>query len=119
MLGNALVLLTVWAYEELQVPANLLLVSLAVADFLTGVFIQPIMADTFYRGITDTFRVCSPNWQMFAELFGYITITASVSTLVLITMDRFIAIIYSLQYVTIVTHERTRLVIALAWVFSV
>lgn len=42
LLGNLIVILTVAAYRELWVPTNILVASLAVADFISGFILHTI-----------------------------------------------------------------------------
>ncbi|KAL1266299.1 hypothetical protein QQF64_001974, partial [Cirrhinus molitorella] len=83
-------------------PTNLLILSLAVADLLVGLIVMPIEAiklieTCWYFG--DTF--C----RLFMLILGML-LSASLSSLVLIAVDRYVAVCHPLQYPQKITMTR-------------
>ncbi|XP_028249665.1 trace amine-associated receptor 13c-like [Parambassis ranga] len=111
---NLLVIISVSHFRRLHTPTNILLLSLAVSDFLVGFLLMPgvilIRADCWYLGDI----VCS----MFNYMVFIIT-SSSVGDMVLISVDRYVAICDPLHYTTRVTERRVKLCVCLCWLCSV
>jgi len=86
LLGNVLVILAVLVYRRLQTFTNLLLVSLAIADFLVGALIMPAAVVTYVHGRLWTM---GPMWcKVFVSLDVFLC-TASILNLCVISLDRY------------------------------
>ncbi|XP_077392457.1 trace amine-associated receptor 13c-like [Festucalex cinctus] len=110
---NLLVIIAISHFRQLHTPTNLLLLSLAVADYLVGFQIVP----------TEIYRVvsCWSLGDILCSQFMYISLTvtsASVGTIVLISIDRYVAICDPLRYNVKVTVKRIQLSICLCWFLS-
>ncbi|EDO35748.1 predicted protein [Nematostella vectensis] len=106
--GNLLVILIISLARELRVPSNILLVTLAASDTLTGLVSQPAHAVTIIRALTQPYgKLCRTNAKLFIDLCSYFTLTSALTLLCLITIDRYISITRPLRYHTIVTMDRT------------
>uniref|UniRef100_A0A8C2BK73 G-protein coupled receptors family 1 profile domain-containing protein n=1 Tax=Cyprinus carpio TaxID=7962 RepID=A0A8C2BK73_CYPCA len=102
---NLLVIISISHLKKLHTPTNLLILSLGVADMLVGLIVMPLEATRlietcWYFG--DTF--CRLFFTMMGLLFS-----ASLSNLVLIAVDRFVAVCHPLLMLIIV---------CLCWFFS-
>ncbi|XP_015813428.2 trace amine-associated receptor 13c-like [Nothobranchius furzeri] len=109
---NLLVIISLSHFRQLHTPTNLLLLSLAVSDFLVGLllFFQILLIDgCWYFGDI----VCTQY-----QYLAYFITSASIGTMVLISVDRYVAICYPLHYSTHVTADRARLCICLCWICS-
>ncbi|XP_034040923.1 trace amine-associated receptor 13c-like [Thalassophryne amazonica] len=111
---NLLVIISVSHFRQLHVPSNLLLLSLAVADFLVGLVVMPFEtlrhSECWFLGPL----MCS------FSLFVTITATsASIGDMVLIAVDRYVAVCHPLHYSTRVTVRRVQICIFLCWICSV
>ncbi|KAM9704357.1 trace amine-associated receptor 13c-like [Menidia menidia] len=109
---NLLVIISISHFRQLHTPTNLLLLSLAVSDFLVGFlwFFQVLMVDgCWYLGEL----VCS----LFSALDTVLT-SVSVGNMVLISADRYLSICDPLRYPTKVTVNRVQLWISLCWTAS-
>uniref|UniRef100_A0A3Q0R9I4 G-protein coupled receptors family 1 profile domain-containing protein n=1 Tax=Amphilophus citrinellus TaxID=61819 RepID=A0A3Q0R9I4_AMPCI len=99
-------------YIQLHTPTNLLLLSLAVADFFVGLlmFFQIVLIDGcwFLGDLMCTLY----------QYLAFIITSASIGTMVIISIDRYIAICYPLHYSTKVTQERIKVCICLCWTCS-
>lgn len=117
--GNSIVILLIIVYEQLRVPANLFLANLAVVDLLNGLVLQLLHIITLFRSMTmsrDREKMFTPNAISYLDAVGLTILYANVSTLCLITTDRYIAIKHSLKYISIVTIKRVNIAIVSSWI---
>ncbi|KAG8000943.1 Trace amine-associated receptor 1 [Nibea albiflora] len=100
------------ALEQLHTATNLILLSLAVSDFLMG-FLQMPVEILILRGcwLLGDF-MCAVNYFMSALLAS-----VSVGNILLISVDRYVAICDPMFYSTKVTMKRVQLCICLCWIF--
>ncbi|XP_034040313.1 trace amine-associated receptor 13c-like [Thalassophryne amazonica] len=109
---NLLVIISVSHFRQLHFPSNLLL-SLAVSDVLVGLVVLP--GDILQHSDCWFFGDLMCSVYNFVSL---IIICASVGDMVLISVDRYIAVCHPLQYSARVTVRRTSLCICLCWFYS-
>ncbi|XP_056245510.1 trace amine-associated receptor 8a-like [Seriola aureovittata] len=109
---NLLVIISISHFKQLHTPTNFLLLSLAVSDFFVGLlmFFQIVLIDGcwFLGDIMCVVYLC----------VAYIITAASVGTMVLISVDRYVAICDPLHYSTKVTQERVQVCVCLCWIGS-
>ncbi|XP_051780147.1 trace amine-associated receptor 13c-like [Erpetoichthys calabaricus] len=113
--GNLVVIISISHFNQLHTPTNLLVLSLAVADFFVGVFVMPII-------IIQSIETC---WY-FGELFCFIytfflalLTTVSMINLAVIAIDRYIAICHPLTYSNKITVQIGVMAVAAIWISSV
>ncbi|KAM9347773.1 trace amine-associated receptor 13c-like [Symphorus nematophorus] len=110
---NLLVIISISHFKQLHNPTNLLLMSLAVSDCFVGLimFFQTVLSQDgcWFHG--DLMCVV---WSV----LGYINSSASIGTMVLISVDRYVAICDPLHYSTKVTQKRVQICICLCWMCS-
>ena len=99
--------------RQLHTPTNLLLLSLAVSDFIVGLLMFfPIM-------LIDG---CWFLGDLMCTLYQYLDYTiasASVGNMVLISVDRYVAICHPLHYSSEITQKRVQMCVCLCWICSV
>lgn len=115
--GNAIVLATVFCYEQLRVPSNLMVASLATSDFLVGAIVQPSNIYNLALGLMKTNR-CTVQARVILEIILGVNVTASLASICLLSVDRYIAITSPLRYHSIVTPRRSKCAICFSWVFG-
>ncbi|XP_029980175.1 trace amine-associated receptor 13c-like [Sphaeramia orbicularis] len=110
---NLMVILSVAHFRQLQTPTNLLLLSLAVSDFFVGLVLIP---GEILRNMTCWFlgdSMCS-----LYTFLAWWSVSASVGDIVLISVDRYVAICDPLHYTNKVTMKRVKVCICLCWFCS-
>ncbi|KAK2840293.1 hypothetical protein Q5P01_014033 [Channa striata] len=110
---NLLVIVSISHFKQLQTPTNFLLLSLAVSDFFVGLllFFQIELIDgCWYLGDI----MCS-----LYQYLDYIISSVSVGTMVLISIDRYVAICDPLKYSSKITQKRVEICVCLCWICSV
>jgi len=127
-ISNSLVLIAVFKFEYLHSVTHRLIASLAVADLLVAILGIPsaIMLRIGLELSTNSSRSVAPDGHTkihkdfcLTIIWMVVTITqVSIFHLLLIAVDRYIAIKYSLRYYTLVNSQRVRVFIALAWLFG-
>ncbi|XP_068186295.1 trace amine-associated receptor 13c-like [Antennarius striatus] len=110
---NMLVIISISHFKQLHTPTNLLLLSLAVSDCTVGILLvfQIILLDGCWF-LGDT--VC-----VVYNVLNYMITAASIGTMVLISVDRYLAICDPLHYSTKVTLKKANICVCLCWMFSV
>ncbi|XP_021335132.2 trace amine-associated receptor 13c-like [Danio rerio] len=111
---NLLVIISISHFKKLHTPTNMIILSLAVNDLLIGLIIMPLEAiklieTCWYFG--ETF--CG----LFMIIMGLLGST-SLSNLVLIAVDRYVAVCHPLLYPQKITMSKTLVTICLCWLFS-
>lgn len=108
----------IWHYlffsRQLHTPTNLLLLSLAVSDLFVGLLLMPV--EIIY------IEACWYLGDILCTLYyivDYIITSASVASMVLISVDRYVAICDPLHYSTKVTTRRAKTSVFLCWLCSV
>lgn len=103
-------MLLVCLLRQLHTPTNFLLLSLAVSDFLISflMLFQLLLLDGcwFFGDI-----LCFVYYLM-----DYTITSASIGTMVLISVDRYVAICDPLRYRTTVTLKRLQICVTLCWI---
>lgn len=115
--GNSLILSVIWKVSSLRSPSKLLLSSLALTDLLVGIFVQPLF-------ITYQFAKANRLGNLFCTsgVLFYVSSSClgavSLLTVAVISVDRYVALYYHLNYQEIVTTKRIGLFLAAIWVAS-
>ncbi|XP_074514424.1 trace amine-associated receptor 13c-like [Sebastes fasciatus] len=110
---NLLVIISISHFKQLQTPTNLLLLSLAVSDFFVGFLVS------FQIVLIDGCWFLGDLMCILYYFLDYIITSASVGTMVLISVDRYVAICDPLHYPTKVTQKTVTMCVCLCWIFSV
>ena len=117
MVLNALVVIVVVTKQQLRTVYNILLACLAVTDFLVGLLVQPLSVAADFKRIFGLGPFC-----MFDTVIGTVGIgvcLASVGHLMLISVERYISIKFSLRYDGIITEKRVLTGVVTVWLVSV
>lgn len=111
VIGNSLTVLAVAMNSHLQTTSNLAIASLAVADLLSGIAVVSFLLPVH---MVSDFIVYKPLCTIFTFLRGESVMGNGVFTCV-ISLERFIYIIFPLHYNNIVTVSRMKWLFILVW----
>ena len=108
IIGNALVFVAILKTPSLRSPSVIFLCSLAVSDLLVGLVVQPAyIAEQIVRTV--------PTLQKAVGAMGFVGCGVSLCTMTAITVDRFLALHYHLQYPNLMTTSRAIYTIITIW----
>ncbi|XP_076462001.1 LOW QUALITY PROTEIN: alpha-1A adrenergic receptor-like [Babylonia areolata] len=115
VVGNVMVLLAVFVNSHLRSTTNYFIVNLAIADLLLGTMVLPLSAslEVFKKWLFGP--VVCDIWAAIDVL----CCTASIFSLCVISIDRYIGVTRPLQRSTIMTERRAVYVILAIWLLAV
>ncbi|GAB6021271.1 hypothetical protein CHUAL_003890 [Chamberlinius hualienensis] len=111
LIGNALVVVVVACNQQMRNTTNILIINLAVADLLFIIFCVPFTA-------TDYALRVWPFGDAWCKVVQYLIIVcayASVYTLMLMSLDRFLAVVFPINSMSIRTDRNTYWAIFVLW----
>ncbi|KAK2143672.1 hypothetical protein LSH36_822g00012 [Paralvinella palmiformis] len=114
IVGNILVIMSVFTYRPLRGVQNFFIVSLAVADLAVAILVLPFNVADFVIGRWVFGAIFCNMWLT----FDILTCTASILNLCAIAIDRYYAIHDPIRYAQKRTLKRVLVSIALVWIVS-
>ena len=118
MFGNALVIISIWRTPSLHSPSNVLICSLSVSDFLVGFISQPSFLMLLISTICENFDL---SCRMYAIhlISGTLFATASLVTLTVMSVDRYLALRLHMRYNSVVTVRKIVAVVLGYWILVI
>ena len=110
--GNMLVIIVVLANRQMRNTTNLLILSLSVADLFFIIICVPFTA-MGYAMTTFPFGIA---WCRIYQYVIQVTAYVSIYTLVLMSFDRYLAVVHPISSMTLRTERNTVVVIVLCWI---
>ncbi|MBN3311133.1 alpha-1A adrenergic receptor [Amia ocellicauda] len=114
IVGNIMVILSVVCNKHLQTVTNYFIINLAIADLLLSTIVLPFSASLEVLGGWVFGRIFCNIWAAVDVL----CCTASIMSLCIISIDRYIGVKYSLKYPTIMTEKKAVVILIVVWVSS-
>ncbi|XP_014254955.1 allatostatin-A receptor-like [Cimex lectularius] len=115
LIGNFLVVVVVAANQQMRSTTNLLIINLAIADLLFIVFCVPFTATDYIF----PFWPFGDIWCKMVQYLIVVTAYASVYTLVLMSVDRFLAVVHPIASMSVRTEKNALTAIVVTWFFIV
>ena len=111
MVVNGLVIFLVCSKRHLRTKTNAFVVSLAVADFGVGMIVVP---SHFFCSLTTE---CTPRSKegLIVTFVRVFTIYASGTNLVSLVLERYVAVVKPLKYLTFMKRRRVILMVVTSW----
>ncbi|XP_067879447.1 adrenoceptor alpha 1Aa isoform X2 [Heterodontus francisci] len=114
ILGNILVILSVACHRNLQTVTNYFIINLAIADLLLSCTVLPFSATLEILGHWAFGRIFCNIWAAMDVLCS----TASIMSLCVISIDRYIGVSYPLRHPSIMTEKRGLLTLVAVWMLA-
>ncbi|XP_017474834.1 PREDICTED: allatostatin-A receptor-like [Rhagoletis zephyria] len=112
LIGNGLVILVVIANQQMRSTTNLLIINLAISDILFVIFCVPFTATDYVLPEWPFGNL----WCKFVQYMIVVTCHCSVYTLVLMSFDRFLAVVHPVTSMSLRSERNAMLAIIFAWV---
>ena len=116
MAGNGLVIFIVCRKRQLRTKTNAFVVSLAVADFFVGMSVVP---PKFFCNVASGCNQQDMQYYLITGFIGELVLYASAVNLCSLVLDRYIAVVKPLKYLTFMKRRRVIQMISLSWSISV
>ncbi|BFZ17323.1 hypothetical protein BsWGS_20362 [Bradybaena similaris] len=110
--GNLLVIIVILTDKQMRNTTNILILSLAVADLLFIVFCVPFTA-TFYTLPVWPFGNV---WCKMVIYLMYVCAYASMYSLVIMSFDRYLAVVHAIRSMTWRSERNTWIIVAAIWI---
>lgn len=122
LVGNTLVIVVVYKNKHLRKSINYFVFNMAASDLLMSLTIMPVRIGEIVTG-SSAFMVDSPLLvgNILCKLCYFLpdaSVVVSIESLVLIAIDRFIAVVYPLK-ATLITSKSRLTCILCAWIVAV
>ena len=118
LVGNTFIAIIVFKTKTLRKPINFLIVNMAMSDMLVPIFLFPRELILTY---TRSWLMGGPLGQVLCKLSiyaSYLSFTVSIQSLVLIAVDRFGAVMFSLRS-PLINSKRCRFFILATWIIAI
>ncbi|KAK6170565.1 hypothetical protein SNE40_018930 [Patella caerulea] len=112
LVGNIVVILVVIGDKHMRNTTNILILNLAIADLFFIVFCVPFTASGYAMTVWPFGNI----WCKVVQYMMYVCAYASVYTLVLMSLDRYLAVVHAIRSMRYRTERNTSLAVIITWV---
>ena len=114
--SNLLVIFSIFKTTKLRSNiANLFILSLAFSDLFVGLFIIPVKIK---KSLNNMHFCLNDRWCRFYITTDNVFFSISITNLLVIAIDRYIALHYTYAYPRILTRTRAKIIIAALWFYG-
>ena len=114
--SNGTFLFVVFRSKRLQTRHNILIISLSITDFFTGVMVTPLYAASFIFLMNEKY----PCALLCLRLTSFNTASVvSFGTLALISFEKYLAIIHTYYYERVMTKKRLTIMAVTVWIIGI
>lgn len=110
-IGNTLVIFIVLMNPQMRSTTNMLIINLAIADLLFVIFCIPFTAIDY---VSNEWPFGNA-WCKIVQYLIIVTALASIYTLVLMSLDRFLAVVYPISSRSLRNERNTLKAITILW----
>lgn len=117
IIGNTVVIMSIWKNPSLHSPSNTILFGLAVCDFGVGFLVQPlyVIYQCFYiANQKQTWLILMKAFNILSNLLCGISFLTTVA----VSVDRYLAIYLHLRYRELVTIPRAAFLLGALWLIA-
>lgn len=111
MFGNSLVIYVVITNNKMRTPTDVLILNLAVADFLFIIICVPFTAWMY----ASPLWIFGDAWCKISQYFIYVSACVSIYTLVCMSLARYLAVVHPLSSRPFMTRRNTCFVVLTIW----
>ena len=118
LVGNSLIVLIVYKTPTLRKPINMLIANMAMSDLLYPIFLFPVRLTELHVG---SWLIGSTLGQALCKIHAFladISTLVSIQSLVLITVDRYAAVVVPLRS-PLISRKVCRCLIVATWILAV
>ncbi|XP_046729961.1 trace amine-associated receptor 13c-like [Silurus meridionalis] len=112
--GNLLVIISVFHFKQLHTPTNILVLSLAVSDFLIGALVMP----SVLIWAIESCWIFDTGYCISFLITGYILTSLSIYNVALIAVDRYLALSNPFLYTNNISRRTMSIVVISNWFAS-
>ena len=114
LLGNSLIIVTIYRHRHLRTIQSLILLNLSIADFLYAAIVNPICIASYFRGEKKRLEVSCHISGIFSLLFSIV----SINTLVFISIERYMATNFPIKHRNLLSIKRIKITLGFIWLWS-
>ena len=115
--GNTLVVSSIIKFENLRAIPDLFIFSLSISDLLVSALYQPLRAYRIAHLSHDS--TVMKFVISISSFLGYVSLIASITNMLGVTVERLMSIRFPLKYGILVTKTRAVVTLICIWVFSI
>ena len=117
LVGNFLIVITVFKTQSLRKPTNYLIANMSLSDLLFPIFVFPQYLTDFTLG---SLLVSGPLGQALCKISSFLanaSTAVSIQSLVLIAVDRFVAVVFPLR-LPLISSKLCTFIILATWIVA-
>ena len=118
LVGNSLIVLIVSKTPTLRKPTNMLIANMAMSDLLYPMFSFPVFLAQVHAGSWPIGGTLGQAWCKIYHFLTDVSTLISIQSLVLITVDRFVAVVVPLRS-PLITRKLCPFFIVATWIVAV